>query len=168
MHSAPQLAALLANKRRSAPQARARIRAIQRIRFNPRFIFAVLPLAMLLLLSTFLSRLSFVLLTATVLFVLALNHQAVATLRAPVGQGARAGLPAKAAVVKQKVTLEATGPLVLHVAPAADAWLPSPAPHRWGPALRRALRVPRPQAGIRPAAVFCARLLVVALSPQAP
>ncbi|UYZ63033.1 hypothetical protein [Hymenobacter weizhouensis] len=110
----------------------------------------------------------FALLTASVLFVLALNHQAVSTLRVPAGGAARVGLPPKAAVVKQKVTLEATGHLHMLVAPAADAWLPWPDPLSWRPALRRALAVPRLRAGIRPAVMFCARLLGASVSPQAP
>lgn len=123
---------------------------------------------MLLFVTKFLPRVRFALLTATVLFVLSLNHQAVATFRVPTGKTTRVGLPAKVAVVKQRVTLEATGPLVLHVAPNTDAWLPWPAPHSWLPAVRQALAVPRPLAGIRPAAVFRTRLLIAALSPQAP
>ncbi|SHK36599.1 hypothetical protein [Hymenobacter psychrotolerans] len=123
---------------------------------------------MLLPFAQFLSRVRFALLTATVLFVVSLNHQAVATFRVPAGKTTRIGLPARAAVVKQKVTLEATGPLVLHVAPEVEAWLPWPAPHSWLPAIRRTLTVPRPLVGIRPATVYRARLLVAALSPQAP
>ncbi|HEX8427762.1 MAG TPA: hypothetical protein VF639_15825 [Hymenobacter sp.] len=113
-------------------------------------------------------RLRFALLTATMLFVLSLNHQAVATFRVPTGKSARIGLPAKVTVVKKKVTLEAIGTVDLQTAPQADAWLPWPAPYSWLPAMRRALTVPRPLLGIRPAAVFRARLLVAALSPQAP
>jgi hypothetical protein len=123
---------------------------------------------MLLLITNFLPRLRFALLTATVLFVLSLNHQAVATFRVPVGKTTRVGQPTKVTVVKQKVTLEAIGTLDLHTAPVADAWLPWPSTHSWLPAMRRALAVPRALAGIRPAAVFRARLLVAALSPQAP
>ena len=123
---------------------------------------------MLPFLTHFLPRVRFTLLTATVLFVLSLNHQAVATFRVPAGKAARVGVPPRVAVVKQRVTLEATGPLVLHAAPVLAAWLPWPAPHSWLPALRRALALPRPEAGIRPAAVFRARLLIAALSPQAP
>ena len=123
---------------------------------------------MLLLITNFLPRLRFALLTATVLFLLSLNHQAVATFRVPTSKTARVGQPAKVTVVKQKVTLEAIGTLDLHTAPQADAWLPSPAPYSWLPAVRRALAAPRPLLGIRPAAVFRTRLLVAALSPQAP
>lgn len=124
---------------------------------------------MLPFLTHFLPRVRFALLTATVLFVLSLNHQAVATFRVPAGKTTRIGVPVRAAVVKQRVTLEAVGPLVLHhAAPELAAWLPWPAPHSWLPALRRALAVPRPLAGIRPAVVFRTRLLVAALSPQAP
>jgi hypothetical protein len=123
---------------------------------------------MLLSITKFLPRVRFALLTATVLFVLSLNHQAVATFRVPTGKTTRVGQPAKVAVVKQRVTLEATGPLVLHLAPAANAWLPWPAPHSWLPGVRKALAAPRPLAGIRPAAVFRTRLLIAALSPQAP
>ena len=123
---------------------------------------------MLLVITKFLPRLRFALLTATVLFVLSLNHQAVATFRVPTSKTMRLGQPAKVAVVKQKVTLEAIGTLDLDMAPQADAWMPWPASHSWLPAIRRALAAPRPLAGIRPAAVFRARLLIAALSPQAP
>ena len=123
---------------------------------------------MLLSITHFLPRVRFALLTATVLFVLSLNHQAVATFRVPAGETTRVGLPPRVAVVKQKVTLEATGPLVLHIAPALDAWLPWPTPQSWLQTVRRALAAPRPLAGIRPAAVFRVRLLIAALSPQAP
>ena len=131
-------------------------------------IFVALRLTMLLLITKFLPRLRFALLTATVLFLLSLNHQAVATFRVPTSKTTRIGQPAKVTVVKQKVTLEAVGTVDLHTAPQADAWLPGPAPYCWLPAVRRALAAPRPLLGIRPAAVFRARLLVAALSPQAP
>ena len=76
---------------------------------------------------------------------------------------------AKATVVKQKVLLEATAAVKYLVVPLAAAWLPTPAAATaWLPALRRALAVPRLRAGIRAGEVFRARLLAVALSPQAP
>lgn len=120
-------------------------------------------------LSSVAATLRFALLTASVLFVLALNHQAVATLRVPATGQTRVGLPPKAAVVKQKVTLEATGHLQVLVAPAADAWLPAPVQVRWRPMLRQLVAGGlRLQAGVRPAVVFCARLLGASVSPQAP
>lgn len=71
--------------------------------------------------------------------------------------------------MKQKVLLEATGSLKHLVAPLAEAWLPLPVLNAtWRPALRRALAVPRLRAGVRAGEVFRARLLAVALSPQAP
>ncbi|WP_139925795.1 hypothetical protein [Hymenobacter sp. DG01] len=110
----------------------------------------------------------FALLTATVLMVLGLNHQAVATLRVlPAGSATRVAAGPRAAVVKQRVTLEATSPLGFFVAPAADAWLPQPLElpvALWSPACSTG---PRPL----PSAVpdwFRVRLLVAALSPQAP
>lgn len=116
--------------------------------------------------SHFLPRLRFTLLTATLLFVLALNHRAVATYRLPEGKVTRVGLGPKAALVKQKVTLEATAPLGVWLAPAADSWQPGFEPLTWPRPLRR-LVAPRP----RPSAVpdlFRSRLLLAALSPHAP
>ena len=102
------------------------------------------------------------------LLVLGLNQRAVSVLR-PVGKGeTRLNLPTRATVVKQKVLLEATTALDHFVAPPAVAWLPAAVPAMWLPALRRALAVPRPCAGIRAGEIFRARLLAVALSPQAP
>ncbi|MCA8831570.1 hypothetical protein LF252_13120 [Hymenobacter sp. BT728] len=113
-------------------------------------------------------RLRFALITATVLMVLGLNHQAVATLRVlPTGHQARVDAAPRTAVIKQRVTLEATSPLVLDVAPATDAWLPWPLTLplvQWQPACPAGLPA-------RPSAVpdfFRARLLLAALSPQAP
>ncbi|TGE19787.1 hypothetical protein [Hymenobacter elongatus] len=116
--------------------------------------------------STLFPRLRFTLLTATLLFVLSLNHQAVATFRTPVGKAARVGVGPKAAVVKQKVTLEATAPLALWLAPATDVWQPNHVALVW-PRQARRIAVLRP----RPSAVpdlFRSRLLVAALSPHAP
>ncbi|WP_201977324.1 hypothetical protein [Hymenobacter rubidus] len=123
---------------------------------------------MSLLLSRFWFSLRFALLAATVLLVLGLNQRAVSVLR-PVGRGeTRLNLPTRATVVKQKVLLEATTALDHFVAPPAVAWLPAAVPALWLPALRRALAVPRPRAGVRAGEIFRARLLAVALSPQAP
>lgn len=72
-------------------------------------------------------------------------------------------------VVKKKVALEAALILNHYVAPPALAWQPVPALAMcWLPRLRRVLAVPQLLAGIRAAEVFRARLLAVALSPQAP
>lgn len=122
---------------------------------------------MLLSINQFLPRLRFTLLTATLLFVLSLNHQAVATLRLRDGSKVtRVGVSTRVAVVKQKVTFEGTAPLGLWLAPAAEVWLPAPTP--LFSAFRTALAaVPR----IRPSALpdfFRARLLRAALSPHAP
>jgi len=113
-----------------------------------------------------LPRLRFALLTATLLFVLSLNHQAVATLRAPVGKTTRVGESPRATVVKQKVSFEATAALGPWLVPAVDAWLPEAEPLLWR-RLANQYTVPRP----RPSAVpdlFRARLLLAALSPHAP
>ncbi|GAA4005808.1 hypothetical protein GCM10022408_16960 [Hymenobacter fastidiosus] len=115
---------------------------------------------------SFLSRLRFTLLTATVLFVLSLNHQAVATFRVAVGKATHVGTGPKAAVVKQKVSFEATTSLAVWLAPAMEAWLPAPELPTWAGICRHS-SVLRP----RPSAVpdlFRARLLLAALSPQAP
>lgn len=120
------------------------------------------------LLSRFWFSLRFALLAVSVLLVLGLNQRAVSVLR-PVDTGeTRLDLPTRATVVKQKVLLEATTALDHFVAPPAVAWLPAAVPGLWPPALRRALAVPRLRAGVRAGEVFRARLLAVALSPQAP
>ena len=124
---------------------------------------------MLVVFPRFWFSLRFVWLAVSVLLVLGLNQRAVSVLRLPAGSGeTRYAAPPKATVVKQKVLLEATASRDHFVAPAAEAWLPSAAPAQWLPALRRALAVPRPRAGVRAGEVFRARLLAVVLSPQAP
>ncbi|OGX85462.1 hypothetical protein BEN47_14740 [Hymenobacter lapidarius] len=124
---------------------------------------------MLVLLSRFWFSLRYALLAVSVLLVLGLNQRAVSVLRLPVSKGeTRLTAPPKATVVKQKVILEATATLDHFVAPLAMAWLPGAVPAMWLPALRRALAVPRLLAGVRAGEVFRARLLAVALSPQAP
>ncbi|HEX8350581.1 MAG TPA: hypothetical protein VF598_11505 [Hymenobacter sp.] len=108
----------------------------------------------------------FALLTATLLFVLSLNHQAVATLRVPAGKMTRVGTACRPTVVKQKVTFEATASLGLWLAPAVEAWLPAPEPSLW---VWSVVDAAAPRA--RPSAVpdlFRTRLLLAALSPHAP
>ncbi|WP_019947623.1 hypothetical protein [Hymenobacter aerophilus] len=126
----------------------------------------------MLLLTAFLPRLRLAFLTLTVLMVLGLNHQSVATLRVlPAAEApARAAVSGHTAVVKQRVSLEATPVFVAEIPAAADAWLPVPplrlpAPPQW-PAVAR---TPTPHP-LRSAAkgTFRNRLLRVALSPQAP
>ncbi|MFD2784214.1 hypothetical protein [Hymenobacter rubripertinctus] len=118
--------------------------------------------------ATLYPRLRFALLTLTVFMVLGLNHQTVATLRVlPAGSPARVAVAARTAVVKQRVNLEATSPFSALVAPVADAWQPlliRLSVPRWRRALRPSGR-PRPN-GV--AGLFRIRLLVTALSPQAP
>ena len=100
--------------------------------------------------------------------VLGLNHQTVATLQVlPTGSPARVAVAARTAVVKQRVNLEATSPFSALVAPAADAWLPLPirlATPRWR-LVAQIRALPRTD---RITGFFRARLLVTALSPQAP
>ncbi len=117
-------------------------------------------------LSRFWFSLRFALLAASVLLVLGLNQRAVRVLGPAPAAGAVAS--AKTLVIKQKVLLEATPALARFVAPAVAAWLPGTAGSVWLPQLRRALAVPRPCAGVRAGEVFRARLLAVALAPQAP
>lgn len=119
--------------------------------------------------SRFWFSLRFTLLAASVLLVLGLNQRAVSVLRLPPSPGpSRVAAPPKAAVVKQKVLLEATTALAHFVAPAADAaWLPLPTlAATWRAGLRHRLAVAASCPG--PGEIFRARLLAVALSPQAP
>ena len=116
-------------------------------------------------LSRFWFSLRFALLAASVLLVLGLNQRAVQVLGPAPAMGTLA--PAKALIVRQKVLLEATPALAHFVAPAV-AWLPTTAGNMWLPQLRRSLAAPRPCAGVRAGEVFRARLLAVALAPQAP
>lgn len=121
---------------------------------------------MLASITSFLPRLRFTLLTATLLFVLSLNHQAVATYRLPVGKATHVGSGPKMAVVKQKVTFEATASLGAWLAPALEAWAPAPVLPTWlGRPLQPSVLRPRPSAVPD---LFRARLLLAALSPQAP
>lgn len=126
--------------------------------------------AMSQLIARFWFSLRFAWLAATVLLVLGLNQRAVSVLRLPKGTDqTRLAAPPKATVVKQKVQFEATASLKHFVAPLADAWLPLPATAAtWLPTLRWQLAFPRLLAGIRAGEIFRARLLAVALSPQAP
>ena len=117
------------------------------------------------LFSRFWFSLRLALLAVPVLLVLGLNQRAVRVLR-PLGKGeARFS---RATVVKQKVLFEATASGKQFVAPLLAAWLPLGGPGGWRPTLRRMLAVPHLRAGIGAGQVFRARLLAVALSPQAP
>ncbi|MBT2558106.1 hypothetical protein J7E24_09945 [Hymenobacter sp. ISL-91] len=124
----------------------------------------------MLLLTAFLPRLRLAFLTLTVLMVLGLNHQSVATLRVlPAAEApARAAVAGRTAVVEERVNLEATPVLVAELPAVADAWLPAPLllPTRsqW-PAFVQTVSSPYPG---RPVGLLRARLLRVALSPQAP
>ncbi|GAB2455675.1 hypothetical protein GCM10011375_03550 [Hymenobacter qilianensis] len=129
-------------------------------------IFVAFSLLMVSARLTFLAHFRFVLLAATLLFVLGLNHRTVTTLQVPGGQMARIGAAPKAAVVKQKVTLEATSSVAVWLAPAADAWFPASVPLTWPRLLAKTLKF-APQPGALPD-FFRARLLLAALSPQAP
>ena len=123
---------------------------------------------MLLSFTRFAAHLRFALLTATLLFVLALNHQAVPTLRLQGGgKAARVGTSPRVAVVKKKVTFEGTNPLAIWLAPAAPAALPAPATLFRRLLELRATAAPRVRPGALPD-LFRARLLGAALSPHAP
>ncbi|WP_400193612.1 hypothetical protein [Hymenobacter sp. B81] len=122
-----------------------------------------------MLFTAILPRLRFSLLAVTLLLVVGLNNQAVATFRAA---PAKANVPQlqgapKGTVVKQKVTLEATASLAPWLLPAVDGWLP-PAPEaRLFATYRPQPAAPRPRPEARPN-WFGARLLGSALSPHAP
>ncbi|MCC3157599.1 hypothetical protein LJ737_10140 [Hymenobacter sp. 15J16-1T3B] len=122
----------------------------------------------MLFLTTILPRLRFTLLAATLLLVVGLNNQAVATFRVAAKAGAPArvtGTP-KGTVVKQKVMLEATSQLGPWLQPAAEAWEPA-APA----AVTRIAWFRATAPAVRPSAVpdwFRTRLLEAALSPHAP
>ncbi|KAA9338532.1 hypothetical protein F0P96_06780 [Hymenobacter busanensis] len=125
-------------------------------------------LRIVLFFTAILPRLRFSLLAATLLLVVGLNNQAVATFRLPAKAGnARVSSVPKGTVVKQKVTLEATSPLAPWLLPALDGWFP-PVPAAPLAAVSWPLATaPRP----RPCAVpdwFHTRLLEAALSPHAP
>ena len=120
---------------------------------------------MLYLRRSVLPRLRLLLLAVSALLVLGLNHRPISVLRAPAGP---ARLAPRTTVVKQKVLLEAVAALAPFVAPAATAWEPGTAAPGWGRARRRRLAAPRLRAGIGAGAVFRARLLGAAVSPQAP
>ena len=129
-------------------------------------IFVAFTLLMLSARLSLLAHLRFVLLAAALLLVLGLNHRAVATLQVPGSQMVRIGAAPKAAVGKQKVTLEGTTILAVWLAPAAHAWLPALVPLTWLRLLAQSLKF-APQPGALPG-FFRARLLRAALSPQAP
>lgn len=122
----------------------------------------------MLFLTTIFPRLRFSLIAATLLLVVGLNNQAVATFRVV---AAKAGTPRvtgapKGTVVKQKVTLEATSQLGPWLQPAAEAWEPA------APLAAPRIAWHRAEApAVRPSAVpdwFRTRLLEAALSPHAP
>ena len=124
---------------------------------------------MLLSLTQFASQVRFTLLTATLLFVLSLNHQTVTTLRLQGGgKAAGVGTSLRVAVVKKKVTFEGTTSLAVWLAPTAPVAL-LPAPESMFRRLPALLTTAAPR--VRPGALphlFRAQLLRAALSPHAP
>jgi hypothetical protein len=112
-----------------------------------------------------------VLVALPVLLLLGLNGRTVSLLRPTPPAGTQVSAAPRATVIKQKIVLEAASPLGSYVAPAfALGWLPPTPFAGWQPRLlRRAIA----QAPIGAPAAFVAqlcrqRLLVCALSPQAP
>lgn len=101
--------------------------------------------------------------------VLGLNHQTVATLRVlPAGRVTHLNAGSRTAVVKQRVTLEATSPLAFLVAPAADSWLPWPLELPVAPGWAAELRQASSPRGCAVPDFFRSQLLRASLSPQAP
>ena len=122
-------------------------------------------------LSQFKQLLRVVLVALPVLLLLGLNGRAVSVLRPTPPAGPQVSTAPRATVIKQRVVLEAASPLGSYVAPAfALGWLPPTPFASWQPRLlRRAVALV--QAGTPAAFVaqLCRqRLLVAALSPQAP
>ena len=124
---------------------------------------------MTLTITTFVPRLRLLMLTFTLLWVLGLNHQAVAMLRLPesAAHATRIGVTPRAAVVKQKVSFEATASLGVWLAPAVDAWLPIVRPLEGWP-LKAALLLPAPARAATGSSIYCTRLLGTSVSPHAP
>lgn len=124
----------------------------------------------MLLLTAFLPRLRLAFLTLTVLMVLGLNHQSVATLRVlPAADApARAAVAGRTAVVEERVNLEATPVLVAELPTVADAWLPAPLLLPTRPQWPAPVQTVSPPHSGRSIGLLRARLLRVALSPQAP
>ena len=112
-----------------------------------------------------------VLVALPVLLLLGLNGRTVNLLRPTPLAGAQASAAPRATVIKQKVVLEAASPLGSYVAPAfALGWLPPTPLAGWQPRLlRRAVALAPVGAPAAFVAQLCRqRLLVAALSPQAP
>ncbi|TDN37337.1 hypothetical protein E4631_00170 [Hymenobacter sp. UV11] len=112
-----------------------------------------------------------VLVALPVLLLLGLNGRTVSVLRPTPPAGTQASAAPRATVIKQKVLLEAASPLGSYVAPAlALGWLPPTPLASWQPRLvRRAVALAPVGAPAAFVAQLCRqRLLVAALSPQAP
>jgi hypothetical protein len=121
--------------------------------------------------SHFMQALRVALLALPVLLLLGLNGRVVSLLR-PISPGeTQVSAAPRAAVIKQKVTLEAASPVGSYVAPAfALGWLPATLPAAWLPNLvRRAVALAPLGAPASFVAQWChLRLLGLALAPQAP
>lgn len=121
--------------------------------------------------SQFKQLLRVVLVALPVLLLLGLNGRTVNMLRPTPPAGAQVSTAPRATVIKQKVLLEAASPLGSYVAPAfALGWLPPTPLASWQPRqVRRAVALAPVGAPAAFVAQLCRqRLLVAALSPQAP
>lgn len=122
-------------------------------------------------LSQFTRLLRVVLVALPVLLLLGLNGRTVSVLRPTPPAGAQVSTAPRATVIKQRVVLEAASPLGSYVAPAfALGWLPPTPFASWQPRqVRRAVALAKVGAPAAFVAQLCRqRLLVAALSPQAP
>ncbi len=122
-------------------------------------------------LSQFKQLLRVALVALPVLLLLGLNGRTVSLLRPAHPASTLLSAAPRATVVKQKVLLEAASPLGSYVAPAfVLGWLPGTLPTAWLPRLvRRAVAQASVSAPVAFVAQQCRqRLLVTALSPQAP
>ncbi len=112
-----------------------------------------------------------VLVALPVLLLLGLNGRTVSLLRPTPPAGTQANAAPRATIIKQRVVLEAASPLGNYVAPAsALGWLPPTPLAHWQPRqVRRAVALAPVGAPVAFVAQLCRqRLLVAALSPQAP
>ena len=106
-----------------------------------------------------------------VLLLLGLNGRMVSLLRPTPPAGPQASAAPRATIIRQKVMLEAAAPLGSYVQPALVlGWLPPTPLTHWQPRqVRRAVAVAPVGAPAAFVAQLCRqRLLVAALSPQAP